>query len=46
VTLKRTKSDGSAEIFTINVEELMKGDSNLTWPLQPNDVINVPEKIL
>ncbi len=46
VTLKRTKSDGSTEIFTINVEELMKGDSNLTWPLQPNDVINVPEKIL
>ena len=46
VTLKRTKSDGSAEIFTINVEELMKGESNLTWPLQPNDVINVPEKIL
>ena len=46
VTLKRTKSDGSTETFTINVEELMKGDSNLTWPLQPNDVINVPEKIL
>lgn len=46
VTLKRTKSDGSTETFTINVEDLMKGDSNQTWPLQPNDVINVPEKIL
>lgn len=46
VTLKRTKSDGSSETFTINVEELMKGESNQTWPLQPNDVINVPEKIL
>ncbi len=46
VTLKRTKSDGATETFTINVEELLKGDSNQTWPLQPNDVINVPEKIL
>ncbi len=46
VTLKRTKSDGSTETFTINVEELLKGDSNQTWPLQPNDVINIPEKIL
>lgn len=46
VTLKRTKSDGATETFTINVEDLMKGDSNQTWPLQPNDVINVPEKIL
>lgn len=46
VTLKRTKSDGTTETFTINVEELLKGDSNQTWPLQPNDVINVPEKIL
>lgn len=46
VTLKRTKADGVPETFTINVEELMKGESNHTWPLQPNDVINVPEKIL
>lgn len=46
VTLKRTKADGSTETFTINVEELMKGESNQTWPLQPNDVINVPEKII
>jgi polysaccharide export outer membrane protein len=46
VTLKRTKTDGTVETFTINVEELMKGDTNQTWPLQPGDVINVPEKIL
>ena len=46
VTLKRTKTDGTVETFTINVEELMKGDTNETWPLQPGDVINVPEKIL
>ena len=46
VTLKRTKSDGSTETVTINVEELMKGETTQTWPLQPGDVINVPEKIL
>jgi polysaccharide biosynthesis/export protein len=46
VTLKRTNADGSTETFTINVEDLMKGESTKTWPLQPNDVINVPEKIL
>jgi polysaccharide export outer membrane protein len=46
VTLKRTKNDGSTETVTINVEELMKGETTQTWPLQPGDVINVPEKIL
>jgi len=46
VTLKRTKADGTVEGFTINVDELMKGETNQTWPLQPNDVITIPEKIL
>lgn len=46
VTLKRTKADGSTETFTINVDDVMKGDTNQTWPLQPNDVITIPEKIL
>jgi polysaccharide export outer membrane protein len=46
VTLKRTGADGKPDTFTINAEDLMKGDSTETWPLQPNDVINVPEKIL
>jgi polysaccharide export outer membrane protein len=46
VTLKRTKPDGSTETFTINVDDVMKGDTNQTWPLQPNDVITIPEKIL
>ena len=46
VTLKRTNADGKTETFTINAEDLMKGDSTETWPLQPNDVIFVPEKIL
>jgi polysaccharide export outer membrane protein len=46
VTLKRTNADGKIETFNINAEDLMKGDSTETWPLQPNDVIFVPEKIL
>ena len=46
VTLKRAKPDGSTETRIINVEELMKGETNETWPLQPGDVINVPEKLL
>lgn len=46
VTLKRTNADGRSETFTINAEDLMKGDTTETWPLQPNDVITVPERIL
>lgn len=46
VTLKRTKPDGSTETFSINVDDVMKGETNQTWPLQPNDVITIPEKIL
>jgi polysaccharide biosynthesis/export protein len=44
VVLKRTKPDGTTEAITINVEELQKGDSNETYPLQPGDVITVPER--
>ena len=46
VTLKRTNADGESHTFTINAEDLMKGDTTDTWPLQPNDVITVPERIL
>ena len=46
VTLKRTYPDGKTETFTINAEDLSKGDSTETWPLQPKDVITVPERIL
>jgi uncharacterized protein involved in exopolysaccharide biosynthesis len=35
VTLKRTYSDGRTETFTINAEDLSKGESTETWPLQP-----------
>jgi polysaccharide export outer membrane protein len=46
VTLKRTNADGKSETFTINAEDLAKGDTTETWPLLPNDVITVPERIL
>jgi len=46
VTLKRTNADGTSETKTINAEDLSKGASTETWPLQPNDVITVPERIL
>ena len=46
VTLKRTNADGKPETYTINAEDLSKGDTSETWPLQPNDVITVPERIL
>ncbi len=49
VTLKRVNAanpDGKPDTFTINAEDLAKGDTTETWPLQPNDVITVPERIL
>jgi len=46
VTLKRTNAEGKSDTFTINAEDLSKGDTTETWPLQPNDVITVPERIL
>jgi len=46
VTLKRTNADGTSDTRTINAEDLSKGDTTETWPLQPNDVITVPERIL
>lgn len=46
VSLKRRNPDGTTTTYTINVQDLMKGDSNEVWPLEPNDVIFVPDKIL
>ncbi len=46
VTLKRPMPDGTFKVFTINVEDLTKGDATESWPLQPGDVISVPERIL
>lgn len=46
VTLKRILPDGEIKTWAINVEELMKGETTDTWPLQPGDVVTVPERIL
>lgn len=44
VTLKRTYPDGKTDVQTINAEDLMKTDAKETFPLQPGDVITVPER--
>lgn len=46
VTLKRIKPDGTTDTTVINCEELAKGETNELWPLQPDDVIYVPEIIM
>lgn len=46
VRLTRQMKDGKTEIFTINLDDLMKGSSTEKWPLTKGDVIFVPERIL
>jgi polysaccharide export outer membrane protein len=47
VTLKRKMPDGSTKSFTINLDDLIRGDSEAqNVPLEPGDVITVPERIL
>jgi protein involved in polysaccharide export with SLBB domain len=44
VVLKRTNPDGTTDVQTINVDELVKTESKDVYPLQPGDVIMVPER--
>lgn len=46
VRLTRQMPDGKTEIYTINLDDLMKGTSTEKWPLLKGDVIFVPERIL
>lgn len=46
VRLTRQMAEGKTEIFTINLDDLMKGASTEKWPLLKGDVIFVPERIL
>lgn len=46
VKLTRKNGDGQPETVTVNVDEIMKGGAGQAWPLQKDDVIFVPEKIL
>jgi len=46
VRLTRQMPEGKTEIYTINLDDLMKGTSTEKWPLLKGDVIFVPERIL
>lgn len=46
VRLTRTTSEGNAENFIVNVDDLMKGVSAEPWFLIKGDVIFVPERLL
>lgn len=46
VMLTRHKVDGGTETLTINVTEIIDGTSKQAWPLQKDDSIFVPERIL
>ncbi|MGC4074265.1 MAG: polysaccharide biosynthesis/export family protein [Nibricoccus sp.] len=46
VRLTRQGTGGKSEIFTINLDDLMKGSSTEKWPLIKGDVLFVPERIL
>jgi polysaccharide export outer membrane protein len=46
VRLTRTNAEGRAENQIINVDDMMKGNSNEQYLLQKGDVIFVPERLL
>lgn len=46
VQLSRKDGNGQTVSHTINVKELMDGTAKDSWPLQRDDVIFVPERIL
>jgi polysaccharide biosynthesis/export protein len=46
VKLTRKNAEGQPESVTVNVDEIMKGGAGQAWPLQKDDVIFVPERIL
>ena len=46
VRLTRTNTEGKAENQIINVDDMMKGNSNEQYLLQKGDVVFVPERLL
>ncbi len=46
VRLTRTNAEGKAENQIINVDDMMKGNSNEQYLLQKGDVVFVPERLL
>jgi protein involved in polysaccharide export with SLBB domain len=45
VTLTRTLPNGKSETFSIDTRKLISGDQSMTWDLQKDDVIFVPERV-
>ena len=43
VSVKRTNADGKTETSIVNADDIMKGRTDESWPLQPSDTIFVPE---
>lgn len=46
IQLTRTDEAGKTETFTINADDLIKGNSGAQWLLKKGDTIFVPERIL
>lgn len=46
VKLTRTTADGKTTNYVINTDDIIEGSSKETWPLAPDDVVYVPERIL
>lgn len=46
VRLTRTDAQGSAVNYIINADDIIQGNAKETWPLQRDDVIFVPERLL
>lgn len=46
IKLSRTDANGKTETYIINADELIDTGHNDSWPLQRDDVIFVPERIL
>jgi polysaccharide export outer membrane protein len=46
IQLTRTDEKGKTETFTINTDDLIKGNSGDQWLLKKGDVVFVPERIL
>jgi len=43
VSLRRTNSDGTNEIFIVDIDAIIMGKSDESWPLRPGDVILVSQ---
>ncbi len=45
VKLTRARPDGTVDANVINADDIIQGRTKETWPLQKDDVIDVPERL-